>query len=838
MLKIVTTDGLVPLRFDKYWIQEETNGKDSFGLTIPLDDEQYPLIAEEAEAIDAETGLRYVFQQIDEGAQTATCKGSLCLDELKADVFIGYNSDTHRAAEIVSSVVPKEWTVDDRSGVTIRRTVTLEGGTALDIIDAVCKTFSICVRYNNSTRTITLIDPNSYTPSGTYITDELNLKTCNYKGSSKDFATRLYMRGKDGCTFAEINDGKDYVEDHTYSDKVVSTVWIDERYYVKEDMLAAAKAKLRELAVPSRSYECDVIDLARAKECGAANIYSHLDFSLFTVATLLDRRRNRRVNHQVVRLKRYPNYPEENVVTLSTVAVTVQSKLNTAYTEVTSPNSNFKGSIQSMLDSLASSIADYDGGNLEITKNALGKPSGIRIMDTDSKETAKKVMWLNLEGITYSSQGVDGPYSSVWSFEKSGFVADWIVAGNLLADLITVGKIKDKLGNFLLDLDNGVVKINAADLKLDGQYVGENGRNLILDSSFCGSTSYSGNDYSRTVTGDVVSLSLITPKWYNFRREASVYALSAMRGRTVTASYDYKIDSPIIYAGEEVTSPQWKACTAEVGIGYADGTSVRKVFPVLTGDVSDGWIRRSVALDVADKEISSCYFQFVNQGFTGSVQLRHPTLTVGADSMPWTTAPEDVSSVSGSSGDQTAIFNKLTGGGAQQGLYIKDGKLYINAEYIATGILQAIKIQSSDGSSYWDLAGGGMNMSGTFCTNPVKYSDGTLYRVRLHSDGIFVQRSTDGGATWESPGSLKWNSAVKPYQSWLTVGRVDANSVDTSGIWITGGPNGAALSLLNGQRLLNVENIYSDIANLKQINGYTVQWVWDGNINHWVLASV
>ena len=827
MLKIVTADGLVPLRFDKYWIQEETNGKDSFGLTIPLDDEQYPLIAEEVEAIDAETGLRYVFQQIDEGSQTAACKGSLCLDELKSDVFIGYNSDTHRAAEIVSSVIPKEWTVDDRSGATFHRTVTLEGGTALDIIDAVCKTFSICARYNNSTRTITLVDPNSYTPSGTYITDELNLKTCNYKGNSKDFATRLYMRGKDGCTFAEINDGKDYVEDHTYSDKVVSTVWIDERYYVKEDMLAAAKAKLRELAVPSRSYECDVIDLARAKEGGAANIYSHLDFSLFTMATLLDRRRNKRVNHQVVRLKRFPNYPEENVVTLSTVAVTVQSKLNTAYTEITSPNSNFKGSIQSMLDSLASSIADYDGGNLEITKNAVGKPNGIRIMDTDDKATAKKVMWLNLEGITYSSQGVDGPYSSVWSFEKSGFVADWIVAGSLLADLITVGKIKDKLGNFLLDLDNGVVKINAADLKLDGQYVGENGRNLILDSAFCGVTNYSGSDYTRTVTGDVVSVSLATPKWYNFRREASVYALSALRGRTVTASYDYRIDSPITYAGEEVTSPQWKACTAELGIVYADGTAVRKGFPVLPGAASDGWIRRSITLDVADKEISSCYFGFINQGFTGGVQLRHPTLTIGPDALPWTTAPEDVSSVFGSSGDQTAIFNKLTGGSTQQGLYIKDGKLYINAEYIATGILQAIKIQSKDGSSYWDLAGGDMSMKGTFSSEPVKASDGSLHRIRLHSGGIYIQKSTDNGVTWQNPGSLEWNVGISPAQTWLTVGRIDATSVDTSGLWITNGPNGATLALEDGQRSLWVE----------KINGYTVQWVWDGSISRWVLAK-
>ncbi len=464
MLNIVTANGLVPLRFDKYWIQEETNGKDSFGLTIPLDDEQYPLIAEEVEAIDAETGLRYVFRQIDEGAQTAACKGVLCLDELKAEIFIGYNSDTHRAAEIVAGIIPENWTVIDRSGVTLRRTVTLEGGTALDIIDAVCKMFSICVRYNNRDRTITLISPKNYTPSGTYLTDELNLKTCNYKGSSKDFATRLYMRGKDGCTFAEINDGKDYVEDHTYSDKVVSTVWIDERYTVKEEMLAAAKAKLHELAVPVRSYECDVIDLARAKSSGAANIYSHLDFSLFSVATLLDRRRNRRVDHQVVRLKRFPGYPEQNVVTLSTVAVTVQSKLNTAYTEVTSPNSNFKGTVQSLLDSLAKSVSEYDGGNLEITKNANGKPNGLRIMDTDDKATATRAMWLNLNGIAYSDSGIDGPYSSVWSFEKSGFIADWIVAGNLSADLITTGKLQDKSGNFLLDLSNGIVKINAEQL--------------------------------------------------------------------------------------------------------------------------------------------------------------------------------------------------------------------------------------------------------------------------------------------------------------------------------------------------------------------------------------
>lgn len=36
---------------------------------------------------------------------------------------------------------------------------------------------------------------------------------------------------------------------------------------------------------------------------------------------------------------------------------------------------------------------------------------------------------------------------------------------------------------------------------------------------------------------------------------------------------------------------------------------------------------------------------------------------------------------------QTEVFNKLTNGGADQGIYIKDGKLYINASYILAGML-------------------------------------------------------------------------------------------------------------------------------------------------------
>lgn len=51
--------------------------------------------------------------------------------------------------------------------------------------------------------------------------------------------------------------------------------------------------------------------------------------------------------------------------------------------------------------------------------------------------------------------------------------------------------------------------------------------------------------------------------------------------------------------------------------------------------------------------------------------------------------------------DQGKIFNKLTNYGAIQGLFMKDGQLYINADYLATGF-----IRSADGKLQIDLSDG------------------------------------------------------------------------------------------------------------------------------------
>lgn len=69
----------------------------------------------------------------------------------------------------------------------------------------------------------------------------------------------------------------------------------------------------------------------------------------------------------------------------------------------------------------------------------------------------------------------------------------------------------------------------------------------------------------------------------------------------------------------------------------------------------------------------------------------------------------DIANGAVSAQTQIDIFNKLTNNGALQGLYMQDGKLYINAEYLATGIIKK-------GNSFWDLTTGNLQMQGNFRT--------------------------------------------------------------------------------------------------------------------------
>ena len=96
---------------------QEYSGKDvAIGFTLPLDHPSYKGIYEETSIVDTESKQRYLVKAIDEGAQTVNIKASLDLDELSADMLIGYtnNSDTVDL-NTITGVLPDGWTVQDHA---------------------------------------------------------------------------------------------------------------------------------------------------------------------------------------------------------------------------------------------------------------------------------------------------------------------------------------------------------------------------------------------------------------------------------------------------------------------------------------------------------------------------------------------------------------------------------------------------------------------------------------------------------------------------------------------------------------------------------------------------
>lgn len=508
MLKILQADGgQIPLDFDKYFIQEETNGEDQIGFTLPLDHADYKLLAEEVQLLDAEDGQVYRITAIDEGAATANIKGKLEFSPLRADMRIPYTNGSDTLAGTVEGVLPAGWTVVDHSLSTIRRTIDLDSATPEDVILGAASAFGgLAIRYKIADKAVHFYAPGDFKAGGVYLTEELNLTSTNFKGSSSGLCTRLYARGKDGLTFAGINGGKDYVENFSYTDKIICAYWEDERYTVAENLLEAAQKKVDASAVPVRSYSCGVVDLAKAwryEEGAGSNIYAHLNIQLLTVATLLDTRRGTRIDHQVVQYKRYPHYPDLNVVTLSTKAPTITTTVKQLQDAIENPSSSFRKQMQSLINQMAAGISGHDGGTMEITFNSDGKPNGIRWGDGDDLATSQKVLWLNLEGIAYGQNGVNGDYSTVWSFAQNGFVADWIVVGTLTANLIKTGLLQSKNGKSWINLDTGAAQLAGTFLSGTDAFLAELSGGMLR---FSQNGTYVGGLYSNT-WGDQKTLS-------------------------------------------------------------------------------------------------------------------------------------------------------------------------------------------------------------------------------------------------------------------------------------------------------------------------------------------
>lgn len=500
MLTLITTGGSIPLKVDDYYIKELASGLDELIFSVSIWDNDYVLIQEESSIKEESNGKAalYLVKAIDAGKETALVKAQIDLDDWKSVMVVGYNSGSDTFPAIVEAVKPTGWAVDDQSGMVNARTIDMEAATPLDVLEKCRNTFNgATYRFDNVNKVITLVNSNIGENIGAFVTRDLNLKEQNYKGKSTGFATRLYAYGKDGLSFADINDGKPYVENHTYSGRVICAYWTDERYTIAQNLLADAQAKLDAMAVPQRSFDCSVVDLAATNP----EKYSELDFKLFTIVGLIDQTRSgAKINHQVVERWIYPNHPEDNKIVLSTVAPRIQSQVAQIVQSINNVNSDWSQQQAAYYDALTAAILGAKGGSVRLLDtNNDGEPDTLYIADDPDPASAQMVWRFNYQGWAASTNGYNGPFVLGASFADGGTLyANVLKVLNINADNITSGTINADSIN--------VTNINGQNIK--DKTIGSN---PLADSAVISRTINSG----AVSTGKLADLAVSTGKLAN-----------------------------------------------------------------------------------------------------------------------------------------------------------------------------------------------------------------------------------------------------------------------------------------------------------------------------------
>ena len=403
---------------DRCYYTHNFDGEDTLTFDIQKSYSGYAYILEEVKVECC--GNRFIVKKIEEQSDFVIVTCNLDYDDWLENIYIDFRKTNITLPNVLTQILPVGWSIEYGDGVDLTRRTTVEyqegmpfrAANAKTILGQISSTYGVVFNYNTIHKILYVINADSFLPSGDFFIEDLNMSDLKFVGDSSSFATRLYVYGKkdektgEYLSIASVNDGKEYVEDFTYSDKIISDSVVDERYTVPEHLKAYGESVLADLCIPKRSYTFDVNNVD-------GQMY------LYKVVTIVDERRGLRVNHQCIKYVEYNDHSLDKV-TLSSVMPSIEGITSS----VESNRVNTANKIQSIDDSI-NTISNLVLGTNGPFKWILDASTGEKVeflilIDSDSVGTATKLFKLDDSGLHYSSTGYDGTYTTI--LNSDGFV--------------------------------------------------------------------------------------------------------------------------------------------------------------------------------------------------------------------------------------------------------------------------------------------------------------------------------------------------------------------------------------------------------------------------------
>ena len=283
---------------------------------------QYPRSGQQAMHLKNENYIRtqedeFVLTEISTGKEWRKYTAVLNLEALKGKSFAAFETVEKTVDDCLALAMSGTGWEVGHCGIKKRRTIRKTNVcTVLDIIGQCISTYKCEIVYHSLRRTIDIYESVGR-DRGAYFMEALNLRqTPAMNSSSAGLYTQIRPIGKDGLKIDV--DGRDYIENHSYSPKNIMLTWKDERYTSAASLMEDAILKLEEICRPTQTYEVDVIDLASQSR----EYKSLLAYDVGDVVTLISKTEGIKQKMRIAVIDKFPDEPQNNSCQLSTAKKT------------------------------------------------------------------------------------------------------------------------------------------------------------------------------------------------------------------------------------------------------------------------------------------------------------------------------------------------------------------------------------------------------------------------------------------------------------------------------------------------------------------------------------
>lgn len=296
-------------------VSGEINGEDTLSFAIPFEDSKRKYIDNEKriQIVDDVYIIRTVTDAKGSSGGTVT--------EVYAEAEFynlaysvrkeekAFDAETADAA-MAYALEGTEWSVGTVN-VSTKRTWTSTEKNALAILRAVADIHGGDLVFDCPNRLVHLLTL-SGKDSGALFMYGKNMKEIERTVDTTGLVTRLYAVGADGMTFADINGGKAYVEDFTYSSEVRVSSLDCSAFTNPYQMLEFTRMRLADYCKPTISYVLKAMDLS------VLTGYEHEAWELGDYVRVEDKDLNVSVTTRIVRREYNLQEPWNTVLELST----------------------------------------------------------------------------------------------------------------------------------------------------------------------------------------------------------------------------------------------------------------------------------------------------------------------------------------------------------------------------------------------------------------------------------------------------------------------------------------------------------------------------------------